>query len=63
MWKDLRLTNIPQTREISKAVGRIWKTIEVSRKLMPFVPRSMALVKPPVWRDRWKLRSSFSRCS
>ncbi|RMZ69399.1 hypothetical protein GMOD_00006198 [Pyrenophora seminiperda CCB06] len=51
------------TREISSAVGKMWKTIAVSKKLMPFVPRSMARVKPPVWRERWKLRSRRSRCS
>lgn len=51
------------TRPISNAVGNIWKTIEDSRKLMPFVPLSSALFKPPVWRERWKLRSSFNKCS
>jgi hypothetical protein len=28
-------TKIPQTSEISSAVGTTWKTIEVRRKLMP----------------------------
>jgi hypothetical protein len=27
------------------------------------VPRSIARVRPPVWRERWKRRSRFSRCS
>ena len=54
---------MPHTREISSAVGKMWKTIAVNRKLIPFVPRSMALVKPPVCLERWKLRSSLSRCS
>jgi hypothetical protein len=54
---------MPHTREISRAVGKIWKTMEVNRKLIPFVPRSMALVRPPVCLDRWKLRSSLSRWS
>ncbi len=30
---------------------------------MPFVPRSIALVRPPVCLERWKLRSSLSRWS
>lgn len=30
---------------------------------MPFVPRSIARVKPPVCLLRWKLRSSRNRCS
>jgi hypothetical protein len=42
-------------------VGRMLKTMEVSTKLMPRVPRSMARAKPPVWRERWKRRSSESR--
>ena len=54
---------MPQTIMISRAVGRMWKTIEVSTKLMPFVPRSIALVKPPVCFERWKFRSSRRRCS
>lgn len=54
---------MPHTMVISSAVGRIWNTIEVSRKLIPFVPRSIALVKPPVCLERWKLRSSRSKCS
>lgn len=37
--------------------------MEVSRKLIPLVPRSIALVSPPVWRVRWKLRSSRNKCS
>lgn len=41
----------------------MWKTIEVSKKLIPLVPRSIALVSPPVCRERWKLRSSFNKCS
>lgn len=56
-------TRIPQTIEISSAVGKIWKTIEVKRKLMPLVPRSIALVSPPVCRERWKFKSSLRRCS
>ena len=30
---------------------------------MPLVPRSRALVSPPVCLERWKFRSSLSRCS
>lgn len=26
------------------------------------VPRSIARVRPPVWRDKWNLRSRFNRC-
>lgn len=37
--------------------------MDVRRKLIPLVPRSMALVNPPVWRVRWKFRSSRSKCS
>jgi hypothetical protein len=58
-----KLTRIPQTNEISRAVGMMWKTMDCKRKLIPFVPRSIALVKPPVCLDRWKFRSSFSKWS
>jgi hypothetical protein len=54
---------MPHTSEISNAVGKIWKTMAVNRKLIPLVPRSIALVKPPVCLERWKLRSSLSKCS
>ena len=47
--------------DISRIVGKIWKSIEVSRKLIPFVPRSNALVRPPVCRDRWKFRSKLNK--
>ena len=60
---DIFPTSIPHTIEISSAVGKIWKTIDVNRKLMPLVPRSSALVRPPVCLDKWKLRSSLSKCS
>lgn len=63
METEKKLTRIPQTNEISRAVGIMWKTIDCKRKLIPFVPRSIALVRPPVCLDRWKLRSSFSRWS
>lgn len=53
---------IPQTMEISRAVGMMWKTIDVRRKEIPFVPRSMALVRPPVWRERCHPRSRRKRC-
>lgn len=56
-------TNIPHTIVISRKMGIIWKTIDVSRKLIPFVPRSIARLSPPVCRVRWKLRSSRSRWS
>jgi hypothetical protein len=49
---EKKLTRIPQTNEISRAVGMMWKTIDCKRKLIPFVPRSIALVKPPVCLDR-----------
>lgn len=54
---------MPHTRKISSAVGSTWKTMDVSKKLMPFVPLSIALVRPPVCRERWKFRSSRKRCS
>ena len=57
------LTRMPHTKDISNAVGNIWNTIDESRKLIPFVPRSMALVKPPVCLVKWKFRSSLSKCS
>ena len=63
MEPENKLTRIPQTNEISRAVGIIWKTMDCKRKLIPFVPRSIALVRPPVCLDRWKFRSSFSRWS
>ena len=43
---------MPQTMEISSAVGNTWKTMLVRRKLIPFVPRSMARVRPPVCLER-----------
>ena len=59
----LLLTSMPQTNEISNAVGNMWNTIEDSKKLIPFVPRSMALVSPPVCLVKWKFKSSLNRCS
>lgn len=61
--KDCTHTKIPQTKDISNAVGNIWNTIEVRRKLIPFVPLSMARVRPPVCRVKWKFKSSRSRWS
>lgn len=51
------LTRMPQTKEISSAVGNMWKTIDDNKKLIPFVPRSIALVKPPVCLVKWKFKS------
>lgn len=41
-----------QTRPISSAVGITWNTMLVSKKLIPLVPLSIALVKPPVCLER-----------
>ena len=83
-----RLTRMPQTIEISSAVGTTWNTTDDSRNEIPLararkssvshathhtrsrqlvpvthlVPRSIALVKPPVWRVRWKPMSRLSKC-
>lgn len=54
---------MPQTIEISSAVGIMWNTMDVRTKLIPFVPLSMARVRPPVCLDRWKFRSNRRRCS
>jgi hypothetical protein len=76
---NMRPTRMPQTREISRAVGTMRNTMACKRNVIPLiprqhsaiqahhkthlVPRSMALVNPPVWRDRWNFKSRFSRCS
>ncbi|CFP60938.1 Uncharacterised protein [Bordetella pertussis] len=41
-----------QTRPISNSVGSTLNSRKVSRVWMPLVPRSMARVRPPVWRAR-----------
>ncbi|MNI43522.1 hypothetical protein D3C73_978540 [compost metagenome] len=41
-----------QTSPISKNVGRMLNSRNDSSVWMPLVPRSMARVSPPVWRDR-----------
>ena len=70
-----KLTRIPQTIVISNAVGMTWKTIEERMKDIPLtmssilhtithlVPRSIALVSPPVCLSRWNFISMLSKCS
>lgn len=57
------LTSMPETREISKTVGAIRNKMACKMNEIPFVPRSIARVRPPVWRLRWNLRSRLRRCS
>lgn len=57
------LARIPQTSEISNAVGTIRNKIACIRKEIPFVPLSIARVRPPVWRVKWNFRSRWRRCS
>ena len=47
----------PSTSRIQILIGD--KSLDTTH----FVPRSIALVKPPVCRDRWNLRSKLRRCS
>jgi hypothetical protein len=72
-------TSIPQTNETSSAVGAILNNTDCRTNVIPLrkgqwcgtskrgtthlVPRSMALVSPPVCLDRWNLRSRLRRCS
>lgn len=70
-----KLTKIPHTIDISSAVGITWKTIDDRMNDIPLhvsfrmsevqlthlVPRSMARVRPPVWRSRWNFMSMLSR--
>lgn len=44
---------MPETSTTSSAVGTTLKIMLERMKLMPRVPRSMALLSAPVWRPRW----------
>ena len=53
-----RYQRMPQARRISISVGITEKAVKNSRNSMPLVPRSMARLRPPVWRSRWKRSDS-----